>query len=140
MSARICMARYWPYFSTNGVSNGGTEAINLLIEKTRRLAHGYRNFDNYRLRILLVADGSRPYRERPDHVSSEKPVKDVQPLPVQRVKRMSDDDETPIVTGRGGSMPPPSGYPAAAWPWSLACRSPPGDTGRGRYRPVFNRS
>lgn len=55
------------YFSTSGVSNGGTEAINLLIEKTRRLAHGFRNFTNYRLRILLVADGSRPYRERPNH-------------------------------------------------------------------------
>lgn len=50
------------YFSTQGVSNGGTEAINLLIEKTRRLAHGFRNFNNYRLRILLVADGTRPYR------------------------------------------------------------------------------
>jgi transposase len=55
------------YFETSGVSNGGTEAINLLIEKTRRLAHGFRNFDNYRLRILLVADGSRPYRQRPNH-------------------------------------------------------------------------
>lgn len=51
------------YFATHGVSNGGTEAINLLIEKTRRLAHGFRNFDNYRLRILLVADGTRPYRK-----------------------------------------------------------------------------
>jgi len=50
------------YFATHGVSNGGTEAINLLIEKTRRLAHGFRNFGNYRLRILLVADGTRPYR------------------------------------------------------------------------------
>jgi transposase len=55
------------YFDTSGVSNGGTEAINLLIEKTRRLAHGFRNFGNYRLRILLVADASRPYRERPNH-------------------------------------------------------------------------
>ncbi|MBE7190318.1 ISL3 family transposase [Jatrophihabitans endophyticus] len=55
------------YFDTSGVSNGGTEAINLLIEKTRRLAHGFRNFDNYRLRILLVADASRPYRHRPNH-------------------------------------------------------------------------
>ena len=54
------------YFATQGVSNGGTEAINLLIEKTRRLAHGFRNFTNYRLRILLVADGSRPYRQRPN--------------------------------------------------------------------------
>ena len=33
------------YFATSGVSNGGTEAINLLIEKTRRLAHGFRNFE-----------------------------------------------------------------------------------------------
>ena len=53
------------YFSTGGVNNGGTEAINLLIEKTRRLAHGFRNFEHYRLRILLAADGSRPYRSRP---------------------------------------------------------------------------
>jgi transposase len=55
------------YFATEGVSNGGTEAISLLIEKTRRLAHGFRNFDNYRLRILLVADGKRSYRQRPNH-------------------------------------------------------------------------
>jgi transposase len=55
------------YFATHGVSNGGTEAINLLIEKTRRLAHGFRNFDNYRLRILLVADGTRPHRRGPAH-------------------------------------------------------------------------
>ncbi|MGA8993857.1 MAG: ISL3 family transposase [Nocardioidaceae bacterium] len=53
------------YFSTGGVNNGGTEAINLLIEKTRRLAHGFRNFEHYRLRILLAADGSRPYKRRP---------------------------------------------------------------------------
>jgi transposase len=55
------------YFTTGGVSNGGTEAINLVIEKTRRLAHGFRNFTNYRLRILLAADGTRPYREQPNH-------------------------------------------------------------------------
>jgi transposase len=55
------------YFAGKGVSNGGTEAINLLIEKTRRLAHGFRNFTNYRLRIMLIADGSRPYRQRPNH-------------------------------------------------------------------------
>ena len=53
------------YFTTGGVNNGGTEAINLIIEKTRRLAHGFRNFEHYRLRILLAADGSRPYRRRP---------------------------------------------------------------------------
>ena len=48
----------------HGISNGGTEAINLIIEKTRRLAHGFRNFTNYRIRILLAADGSRPWRRR----------------------------------------------------------------------------
>jgi len=53
------------YFATGGVSNGGTEAVNGVIEKTRRLAHGFRNFTNYRIRILLAADGSRPYRRRP---------------------------------------------------------------------------
>lgn len=30
-----------------------TTAINLLIEKVRRLGHGYRNWHNYRLRLLL---------------------------------------------------------------------------------------
>ena len=55
------------YFATGGVSNSGTEAFNLIIEKTRRLAHGFRNFPNYRLRILLAASGDRPYRDRPTH-------------------------------------------------------------------------
>ena len=55
------------YFDTHGVSNGGTEAINLIIEKVRRLAHGFRDFDHYRLRIMLAADGRRPYRTRPNH-------------------------------------------------------------------------
>jgi transposase len=48
------------------VNNGGTEAINGVIEKTKRLAHGFRNFTNYRLRILLAADGTRPYRRTPN--------------------------------------------------------------------------
>jgi len=51
------------YFATGGVNNGGAEAIKDVIQKTRRLAHGFRNFDNYRLRILLAADGTRRYRE-----------------------------------------------------------------------------
>ena len=52
------------YFATDGLSNGGTEAINMLIEKARRLAHGYRNFDNYRLRMLLAASGTRTRRHK----------------------------------------------------------------------------
>jgi transposase len=38
---------------TDGCSNGPTEAINLLIKKVKRVGHGFRNFDNYRLRLLL---------------------------------------------------------------------------------------
>jgi transposase len=41
------------YFDTGGASNGPTEAINLLIKKVKRVGHGFRNFDNYRLRLLL---------------------------------------------------------------------------------------
>ena len=39
--------------TTGGASNGRTEAVNLLVEKIRRVDHGYRNFDNYRRRPLL---------------------------------------------------------------------------------------
>ncbi len=41
------------YHTTAGASNGRTEAHNLIIEKLRRLGHGYRNFTHYRLRLLL---------------------------------------------------------------------------------------
>jgi transposase len=54
-------------FDTDRISNGGTEAVNLLIEKTRRLAHGFRTFEHYRLRILLAASGLRPYRPHTAH-------------------------------------------------------------------------
>lgn len=36
-----------------GLSNGPTEAMNLLVKKIKRVGHGFRNFDNYRLRLLL---------------------------------------------------------------------------------------
>ena len=45
------------YFTTARSSNGGAEAINGIIELHRRIARGYRNPDNYRLRMLLVAGG-----------------------------------------------------------------------------------
>ena len=64
---RAWKAQILPYFDTHGVSNGGTEAINLIIEKVRRLAHGFKDFDHYRLRILLAADGSRRYRNSKNH-------------------------------------------------------------------------
>ena len=48
------------YFTTDRTSNGGTEAVNGTIELHRRLARGYRNRDNYRLRMLLAAGGLTP--------------------------------------------------------------------------------
>ena len=48
------------YFDTGGASNGGTEAINGLIELHRRIARGFRNRTNYRLRCLLIAGGLTP--------------------------------------------------------------------------------
>jgi len=43
------------FHTTGGLSNGPTEGINLLIKKIKRVGHGFANFDNYRLRLLLHA-------------------------------------------------------------------------------------
>ena len=40
-------------FDHPGISNGPTEAINLIIKKIKRVGHGFRNLQNYRLRLLL---------------------------------------------------------------------------------------
>lgn len=40
-------------YHVTGISNGPTEAQNLITEKIRRIGHGFRNFENYRLRLLL---------------------------------------------------------------------------------------
>lgn len=53
------------YCTTNRSSNGGTEAVNGLIELHRRVAGGFRNFDNYRLRMLLIGGGLTD----PEHLS-----------------------------------------------------------------------
>lgn len=52
-----CRDAFLGYFTTGGASNGGAEAVNGLIELHRRIARGFRNFDNYRLRMLLIAGG-----------------------------------------------------------------------------------
>jgi transposase len=41
------------HFDHPTVSNGPTENLNLKIKNTKRIARGYRNFDHYRLRLLL---------------------------------------------------------------------------------------
>jgi transposase len=41
------------YFRTGGASSGPVEAVNGEIEQVDRAARGFRNFDNYRTRMLL---------------------------------------------------------------------------------------
>ena len=36
------------------MSNGPTEATNALINQVRRVGHGFRSFNNFRLRLLAV--------------------------------------------------------------------------------------
>ncbi|KAB1652035.1 transposase, partial [Pseudoclavibacter chungangensis] len=57
---RRWQAAFLAYFTTGRSSNGGTEAVNGIIELHRRLARGFRNRDNYRLRMLLAAGGLTP--------------------------------------------------------------------------------
>jgi transposase len=49
--------QFLAYFSTGRANNGGTEAINGIIELHRRIARGFRNPRNYRLRMILAAGG-----------------------------------------------------------------------------------
>ncbi|WP_454117578.1 transposase [Microbacterium lacticum] len=53
-------AAFLAYWATGRSSNGGTEAVNGLIELARRIARGFTNYDNYRLRTLLNAGGLDP--------------------------------------------------------------------------------
>lgn len=49
------------YFDTARSFNGSTESANGLIELHRRITRGgFRNYDNYRLRMLLVGGGLTP--------------------------------------------------------------------------------
>jgi transposase len=52
-TVRAWEAEILAFHSTMGCSNGPTEAVNLLIKKVKRVGRGFRNFANYRLRLLL---------------------------------------------------------------------------------------
>ena len=43
------------YFTTGRANNGGTEAVNGSSSFHRRIARGFRNPSNYRLRMILAA-------------------------------------------------------------------------------------
>lgn len=47
--------QFLAYFTTGRANNGGTEAVNGIIELHRRIARGFRNPTNYRLRMILAA-------------------------------------------------------------------------------------
>ena len=56
------------HFDHPTVTNGPTENLNLKIKNTKRVARGYRNFGNYRLRLLLnhgdIRQDQQPLRLR----------------------------------------------------------------------------
>jgi transposase len=52
---RASRDQFLAYFTTGRANNGGTEAINSIIELHRRVARGFRNPHNYRLRMILAA-------------------------------------------------------------------------------------
>jgi transposase len=52
-TVRAWEAEILAFHTTDGCSNGFTEAVNLLIKKVKRVGHGFRSFANYRLRLLL---------------------------------------------------------------------------------------
>lgn len=59
---------------TTGASNGPTEGLNLLVKKVKRCGHGHRNFEHYRLRVLLHAGGvTWPARPRPPRIRTRAP-------------------------------------------------------------------
>ncbi|MDQ3466109.1 MAG: transposase [Actinomycetota bacterium] len=45
------------YYRSDRLSNARTEAINGLMKKIKRVGHGFRNLNNYRLRLLLHCGG-----------------------------------------------------------------------------------
>lgn len=53
-------AAFLAYWATDRSSNGGTEAVNGLIELARGVARGFRNYNNHRLRMLLSTGGLDP--------------------------------------------------------------------------------
>lgn len=59
---------------TTGASNGPTEGLNLCVKKVKRCGHGFRNFEHYRLRVLLHAGGvTWPDRPTPPRIRTRHP-------------------------------------------------------------------
>ena len=52
------------YYTSDGLSNARSEAAGALIKKIKRVGHGFRNLDNYRLRLLLHC-GAPDWQDQP---------------------------------------------------------------------------
>jgi transposase len=52
------------FHTTGGITNARTEACNLGIKQIKRVGRGFRNFNNYRLRLLLACGGVN-WHDRP---------------------------------------------------------------------------
>ena len=60
-----------------GASNGPTEGLNLCVKMVKRCGHGFRSFNNYRLRVLLHAGAiTWPDRPTPPRIRSRAPHSD----------------------------------------------------------------
>jgi Transposase len=60
---------------TTGASNGPTEGLNLCVKKVKRCGHGFRSFENYRLRVLLHTGGvTWPTRPSPPRIRTRLPT------------------------------------------------------------------
>ncbi len=57
-----------------GASNGPTEGLNLCVKKVKRCGHGFKSFENYRLRVLLYSGGvTWPKRPSPPRIRTHAP-------------------------------------------------------------------
>lgn len=104
LTLRAWRTQVLAHFDTDGVSNGGTEANNLIIETTRCLAHSFRTLDRYRRRILLAA--SAPDPGGPATHRSEEPVNDPRNdlvcfRPGVRRRAVSEENLDPEMSSRG---------------------------------------
>ena len=70
-TVRAWEAELLAFHTTGGCSNGPTEAVNLLTGKVKRVGHGFRNFANYRLRLLLHCGVTWP--DSPDRQTAKPP-------------------------------------------------------------------
>jgi hypothetical protein len=75
---RAWEAEILAWHATDGCSNGPTEAVNLLIKNVKRVGHGFRNFANHRLRLLLHA-ASGGTRTKPHDCESLTTFRGIEP-------------------------------------------------------------